>query len=248
MSKTYQKASSFLSKLSKENTTSQIIETKTEPANALRSMFGIQTLDFKESEEIEEILIENATAGETQPAQFKQDIAQLKALTAEIRSIQKQSALLLGERVFKAREILKKYRNGTTTFTQWISTTFSSRRTAYNCLSYYELYCALPEEKLKTKLQAMSHKAVYILATRTGSWEKKITIVDKFSHLKQDEIIPIIRKTFPMLATEKRLPQAPRILETVAALVTMLKKKNTLNPVEKKQLFALRSLILKRLR
>ncbi len=241
MTKAYKQASSFLSKLADNQ--KQAMETKSEPANALRSMFGIQTLDPKESSEIEEILLENATASETQPAQFRQDIEELKAITAEIRSIQKQSALLLGERVYKAREILKKYRNGSTTFTQWVTSTFSSRRTAYNCLSYYELYCALPGEKLKSQLQKMSHKAVYILASRTGSWEKKIHIVEKFFHLQQEEIIPLIRKTFPLEKITKRPQRAPRIDQPVLALTAILKKKGSLNASERKQLVALRALI-----
>lgn len=243
MSKTYQQASSFLARLSDTDKKKQAVEPKPEPNNALRSMFGMHALDVHEAVEIEEILLENATSSETQPAQFKRDIEHLKTLTAEIRSIQKQSALLIGERVFTAREILKKYRNGATTFTEWLSATFSSRRTAYNCLGYYELYCALPGEKLKKQLQAMSHKAVYILASRTGSWEKKIDIVERFSHLKQEEIIPIIQKAFPLEKGGRRPPSRLPIAETAASLCAMLEKKSSLTSSERKYLLELRSVL-----
>lgn len=241
MSKTYKQASSFLSRLTDSDKKKENIEPKSTPANALRSMFGMQTLDIQETSEIEEILLDNATAAETHPAQFRRDVEQLKTLTAEIRSIQKQSALLIGERVFTAREILKKYQNGATTFTQWLCSTFSSRRTAYNCLAYYELYCALPGEKLKNRLQAMSHKAVYILASRAGPWEKKIDIVERFAHLKQAEIIPIIHKAFPLEKGGKRAPARPPIAETAASLCAMLKKKTALSALERRQLSALKT-------
>ena len=54
----------------------------------------------------------------------------------------------------------------------------------------------------------MSHKAVYILASRTGSWEKKIDIVEKFFSPQEEEIIPIIQKAFPLTKTAKKTPSA----------------------------------------
>lgn len=243
MTKAYKQTSSFLTKLADANREKRAIAPKAEPANALRSVFGMNTHDQQQGDDIEELLLEHAAPAETQPAQFRHDIEQLKTITAEIRSIQKQSALLIGERIGKAREILKKYRHGATTFTQWLSNTFSSRRTAYNCLAYYELYCALPGEKLKKQMQTMSHKAVYILASRTGSWEKKIDIVEKFSHLKQEEILPIIRKAFPLAKMEKRAPQVRLITETTSSLCAMLKRKVSLTHLERRQLLQLRTLI-----
>lgn len=248
MSKTYQQASSFLSRLTEDGKQKQNVSPKTEPNNALRSMLGMHTIDIHEADEIEDILLENATSSETQAVQFKRDVEQLKTLTSEIRSIQKQSALLIGERVHMAREILKKYRNGSTTFTEWLTSTFSSRRTAYNCLAYYELYCALPGEKLKNQLQAMSHKAVYILASRTGSWEKKIDIVERFSHLKQQEILPIIQKAFPLEKAMKRSASRTPLAQTTASLCSMLSKKPVLNASERRHLSELRSLLNKALR
>ncbi len=211
MSRENKEASSFLAKFKRQieepqKNPSNAIATL-EPPNAFRSVFAIQELDRVESEELKQLL-ETTAPEDTDARTIQRDFDLLKNITAEIKSIQKQSVHLLGERIIKAKEILKLYGDGSTTFTKWLDVTFSSRRTAYNCLAYYEFYEALPNDDLRKRLKLMSHKAVYMLASRQGDLVQKLKIVEDFYHLKQDELIPIIQEYFPVFETEKKSESA----------------------------------------
>jgi len=211
MSRENKEASSFLAKFKKQieepqKSANHALATL-EPPNAFRSVFAIQELDHAESEELK-LLLESTAPDDKDAPTLQRDLDLLKSLTAEIKSIQKQSVLLLGERIVKAKEILKRYGDGSTTFTKWLDGTFSSRRTAYNCLAYYEFYEALPNDRLRQRLKLMSHKAVYMLASRQGSVDLKLKIVEDFYDLKQEELIPIIQENFPVFESEKKSESA----------------------------------------
>ncbi len=233
MTKANQQASSFLAKLVAQptDTPAQPLQVrKAEPPNAFRSVFDIQELDRSHAQDLEDLMLEGPSSEARDSAKIKQDLDMIKSITAEIKSIQKQSVLLLGERIFRAREILQHYGDGNSTFTKWLDRAFTSRRTAYNCLSYYEFYHALPNEHLKGLLKEMSYKAVYMLASREGKLEKKMQIVEKFYGMKQDEIIPIIQETFPVVhdATKAKHQAGELIEEIIRAARLLLKEKKAL--------------------
>ena len=79
-----------------------------------------------------------------------------------------------GERIKKAQEILKSYRDGA--FTAWLLAAYGNRQTPYNFLQYYELYTAL-SPGLHSQLEAMPRHAVYVLASRSGELTQKETMV-----------------------------------------------------------------------
>ena len=102
--------------------------------NSFSSVFNLSTISEKEAQEIEELLVQGAE--NLSAVEIKRDIARVQNITAEVRSINKQGLILIGERLTKAREILRKYGDGTSTFSDWLVKTFGSKRTAYNILSY----------------------------------------------------------------------------------------------------------------
>ena len=232
MSRENKETSSFLAKFKKQIEEPQKNYTTAlatlEPPNAFRSVFSFQELDQIESQELQQLL-ETTAPQDEDPLSIQRDFDLLKNITAEIKSIQKQSVLLLGERIQRAREILKKYGDGSTTFTKWLDATFSSRRTAYNCLAYFEFHEALPTDHLRECLKLMSHKAVYMLASRQGSIDQKFKIVEDFYNLKQTEIIPIIQEHFPLVENEKKGTLSIEIdLDDFERLLERLKKRKSL--------------------
>ena len=210
--------------------------------SAFRSVFAIQELDQTESLEIQEIL---EVSGDRAPEDVQRDFTLLKNITAEIKSIQKQSILLIGERIFQARNILKLYGDGSTTFTKWVDVAFSSRRTAYNSIAYFEFYQVLPNDLLRQRLKLMSHKAVYMLASRGGDLKEKIHIIEECYHLKQDEIIPIIQKTFPVQESEKRRQSALEadLQELERALGRVLERREHLNEKHRQRISTIQTMI-----
>lgn len=98
------------------------------------------------------------------------DLQQLCHLSAQVKQIHHQAVLLHGERIKKARELLKSYREGA--FSAWLLLTYGNRQTPYNFLVYYEFFSILPDP-LKLELGKMPRQAVYTLASREGDLEKK---------------------------------------------------------------------------
>ncbi|MFI5333907.1 MAG: CT583 family protein [Chlamydiales bacterium] len=137
----------------------------------------------------------------TDRANLKEDLQQLSALTTEVKAINNQAAILHGERIKKAQEILKKYKDGA--FTSWLMTTYGNRQTPYNFLQYYELYTALPQ-MLHSKLEEMPRQAVYTLASRNGSSQEKQLIVQNYKGEPKQELLALIREAFPLAKQDKR--------------------------------------------
>lgn len=135
------------------------------------SVFDVKPLEHAEAVLIENLLIEGSSPENMSLDQVRKDIDLLKVLTAEIKAIGKQALLLMGERICKAREILKSYHNGT--FTKWLDSAFGSKKTGYNMLTYYDFYSALPNQDLKEKFRKFPQKIAYILASRQGDMKKR---------------------------------------------------------------------------
>lgn len=123
----------------------------------------------------------------------------IKTLTCQIKSIQKQHVLLIGEKVYKVRELLKTIGSSDTTFSSWISLVFSTKSSAYNALAYYELFISLPNKDEQILLQSIPYKAAYLLASRRGSIEKKMDVMRKMNGLPNTSAIFILNKHLPSL-------------------------------------------------
>lgn len=162
--------------------------------NNFNAVFEPQKLDKKEETRLEEILENNWIPHNLSESEAKQILMKLKTITSEIKSISRQGAFLIGERVSQVREMLKVYKNRT--FLLWLESTFGSRRSGYNMLTYYELFQALPDEELRDKYKSMPQRAAYSLANRKGDIQRKIDIIDRYFDRKSSELISIVRKEF----------------------------------------------------
>jgi hypothetical protein len=168
--------------------------------SSFSGVFRVAQLNEKEKSDIESIL-RNFRLNESYD--FDADMKALMAITSEVKAITNQAVILHGERIKRAQEILKKYREGA--FTAWLFSTYGNRQTPYNFLQYYEFYTMLPQT-LHPKLDQMPRQAVYSLASRSGELEKKETIVKNYTGQAKEELLKLIRIQFPLPEDDKRMP------------------------------------------
>jgi hypothetical protein len=165
--------------------------------SSFAGVFRISPLTDREKASLHEIL----SAYKNEEQEIQQDLFHLSAITAEVKAINNQAIILHGERIKKAQEILKSYRDGA--FSAWLVATYGNRQTPYNFLQYYELYVSLPES-LHPKLDEMPRQAVYSLASRSGSIDQKEQIIARYSGEPKQELLQLIRQAFPLGTEDKR--------------------------------------------
>ncbi len=187
-------------------------------------------LTRREENNLQLILHEYFNPGAMQEDEVACDFESLRLLNCEIKNINAQSILLHGERIRKAQEILKKYREGA--FTAWLIETYGNRQTPYSILQYCELYHMLPSEGLKKKLEAIPRKAAYTLAGRTGEMHLKRRILEDHSNEGQKDLIMIIQDTFPLPDGDRRQRKEANVatLDSIGRLCkTLVHRKGSLN-------------------
>ena len=165
--------------------------------SSFAGVFKINPLSSLEKEKLESILFSFKEAHN----EFEKDLESLVNLTSEVKAINNQAAILHGERIKKAQEILKNYKEGA--FSSWLVTVYGNRQTPYNFLQYYELYQMIPEA-LHLKLDSMPRQAVYTLASRKAPLSEKIKLISSYRGEAKDEVLSLIRKTFPLLQGDGR--------------------------------------------
>lgn len=165
--------------------------------SSFSGVFKVETLSEKEEAFLKNLLEEYGTEGQD----IEQDFTSLSAITSEVKAINNQAAILHGERIKKAQEILKKYQEGAFSF--WLIQTYGNRQTPYNFLQYYELYQALPQFLLP-KLDEMPRQAAYTLASREGPFEKKQEVIENYQGETKQAVLEQIRKLFPLKEKDKR--------------------------------------------
>ncbi len=158
--------------------------------SSFSGVFRVHPLSFNEHEELQQLL--NTYKNENP---IDEDLKSLAAITSEIKAINNQAAILHGERIKKAQEILKKYREGA--FSAWLLATYGNRQTPYNFLQYYEFYLQLPPQ-LHTKLDEMPRQAIYTLASRDVPFDQKEAILKNYNGQTKNEVLSLIRSTFPL--------------------------------------------------
>lgn len=131
------------------------------------------------------------------------DLQFLSAITSEVKAINNQAAILHGERIKKAKEILRNYYEGA--FSAWLVATYGNRQTPYNFLQYYELYSSIPK-MLQDKVDLMPRQAIYTLATRNCPAEQKEEIIKNYKGESKQELLSLIREQFPLTEKDKRTP------------------------------------------
>jgi hypothetical protein len=164
-------------------------------------IFSITDLSEGEKNHLSELL----NTFSTENIDIQQDLQALISLTSEVKAINNQAAILHGERIKKAQKILTRYRDGA--FTAWLISTYGNRQTPYNLMQYYEFYDAMPKN-LRPQIELMPRQAVYVLASRPGDFEVKREIVERYQGETKNEILALIRLTFPLDEQDKRKAKA----------------------------------------
>lgn len=160
-------------------------------------LFSVIELNEREKSLLEAILHEYST-GE---GDISIDLNSLISITSEVKAINNQAAMLHGERIKKAQEILKKYKDGA--FTTWLMAAYGNRQTPYNFLQYYNFYSSMPKG-LHPQIEAMPRQAIYTLASREGPLEQKKEIVEKYNGETKNELLARIREIFPLAEEDMR--------------------------------------------
>lgn len=168
--------------------------------SSFSGVFRVTPLNEKEKADIETIF-RNFRIDEFQD--FEADQKALMTITSEVKAITNQAVILHGERIKRAQDILKKYKEGA--FTAWLFTTYGNRQTPYNFLQYYEFYNIMPQT-LHPQLDQIPRQVVYSLASRSGSLEKKEQIIKNYAGQSKQELLKLIRLEFPLPEDDKRLP------------------------------------------
>jgi hypothetical protein len=191
----------FKSKESQQPKVTALVERATNgDLSSFSGIFRMSALTEKEKADLEYIL-KSFRLRETD--EVDADLNALTAITSEVKAITNQAAILHGERIKRAQEILKKYKDGA--FTAWLFAIYGNRQTPYNFLQYYEFYTAMPQT-LHPKIDQMPRQAVYSLASRQGDHEKKEAIVRNYNGQPKQELLHLIRLEFPLAEDDKRHP------------------------------------------
>lgn len=148
-----------------------------------------------------------------------EDLTALSGITSEVKAINNQAIILHGERIKKAQEILKNYKEGA--FTAWLITAYGNRQTPYNFLQYYELHRQLSRD-LQPKLEEMPRQALYTLASRSGPFEDKEQIIRNYVGQTKQELLSLIRNTFPLQEEDRRKQNLPN--NSITSLARLLKQ------------------------
>jgi hypothetical protein len=201
-------------------------------------IFGNGQFDEKEKEKIVSLLKKYAHDESTT---LEEDSSNLIALTSEVRSITNQAAILHGERIKKAQEILKKYRDGA--FSAWLVSTYGNRQTPYNLMQYYDFYLKMPKA-LHPQIELMPRQAIYTLASRDGDLQKKEEFVRNYKGETKDYLISLIRSLFPLKEKDRRAENSFLALsQSMDRMKRILEKRPGLTRKEQNVLFdELRSL------
>lgn len=160
-------------------------------------VFAVSELTEGEAEELKNLLERYSD----EKSDFSNDLKNLTSLTVEVKAINNQAALLHGERIKKAQNILKNYKEGA--FTAWLLTVYGNRQTPYNFLQYFEFYEAVSKEH-HPLIDAMPRQAVYTLASRQGSLDKKLELIKQAAGKSKQELLNAIRDLFPLSQEDRR--------------------------------------------
>ncbi|SYX09479.1 Uncharacterised protein family (UPF0137) (plasmid) [Chlamydia poikilotherma] len=193
MSKLVKEASAFFQK-NQENTRKEFHKKE-----FAMDVFSV-SLSEDEKEQIESLIVSKHSVFDDT---CSRGLASIKLLTGQIKSIQKQHVLLIGEKIYKVRDILRGMNSPETTFSAWINFVFHTKSSAYNALGYYELFISLPDKNTKSLFQSIPYKTAYLLASRKGSVKDKVKVLGKIYGMSNTSAIDVLNKFLPSLRTSQ---------------------------------------------
>ncbi|MBF5051371.1 hypothetical protein CLAVI_001015 (plasmid) [Candidatus Clavichlamydia salmonicola] len=171
--------------------------------STLDFLFDIQPLSNEDDLFIDSMFLNNSKI--IHDNVLNNDVFLLKQITAQIKAIKKQSVIVLGERIFKAKTIIQKLQNADTKFTDWLKCSFSSLSSAYNSLSYYEFFLSLPTNSLKECLFSIPYKTAYTLSSKKVENERKHKILPCLVGLSNGAALKVIQETFSFTTEDNSL-------------------------------------------
>ena len=212
-------------RLKKNEGTSKMAAMAKQSANgellSFAGIFSVTDLNTHERDVIEMILKQYAFNLDD----VDSDLESLISITSEVKSINNQAALLHGERIKKAHTLLTRYRDGA--FTAWMIAAYGNRQTPYNLMQYYD-FCEMMPKKLRLQIESMPRQAIYTLATREGSLEKKKEIVESYKGQTKTVLLNEIREAFPLNLKDQRQKNKG---DSFITLLERLHKELRLNPI-----------------
>lgn len=199
--------------------------------SSFAGLFRTQELTHLEKRTLENILLHHQREDED----IGQDLSLLTTLTAEVKAIHNQAALLHGERIHKVQALLKRYKDGA--FTSWLYAAYGNRQTPYNFLLYYEFCQTLPPQ-LKQKADTMPRQAIYALASRKVANDKKQAFIASFAGETKKELLERIRTSFPLELEDKRRtsPEQPLIASLERMMTSFLRQEKDFSEESKEAL------------
>lgn len=199
--------------------------------SSFSGVFQVNPLTREEESSLEAIL----THYKMEDQETITDLPALVSVTSELKAINNQAAILHGERIKQAQQILKRYRDGA--FSAWLLHVYGNRQTPYNFLHYYEFHKAL-SILLQQRLDKMPRQAAYTLASRSGPLERKEEVIRNYKGERKQELLEKIRAEFPLSEKDARGQDVVK-----SALLVLRKLKETFasplftpDPEEKKEL------------
>ena len=241
MSKLDDKAGELFGRSSQSNNFVEAFEVREAAAVTanFRQEFVAAPLSKEEDLAIQNLLYKDSEANADEQ-EVEVDYKTLSDLTQQIRAIDRQSVLLHGERIQKARELLKKYRDGA--FTGWLVTAYGNRQTPYRMLNFFELFQKL-EGQDRPLFEKMPRNAAYSLASREGNLSEKIAIIRDHHSKTPEEISIVLDATFPLAKGDRRVGRKSDddvIVKTLEdGIRKLMKRKNDLSDSTKEKLKAL---------
>lgn len=208
-----------------------------------RHEFTLTPLTREEDMQIQHLLYEESTANIEAENQIEKDYKNLSSLITQIRAIHRQGVLLHGEKIHKAKEILKSYKERA--FTRWLEVAYGNRQTPYRMLQYYYFFKSL-DISIQPLLLSMPKAAAYVLASRDGDEKEKIKIIQESHSSSSKDIIRLVQETFPLKLKDRRgwkENDGFAIASMRFQLKKILKRKNKLNSDTVQKLNELRHLM-----
>ncbi|SCA62893.1 Virulence plasmid protein pGP6-D-related protein [Chlamydiales bacterium SCGC AG-110-M15] len=194
-------------------------------------VFGISELNSSEKNTLQELL--EAYANEHN--HISADLLTLESITSEVKAINNQAALLHGERIKRAQDVLKKYREGA--FSAWLLAAYGNRQTPYNFLHYFRFWNQLPHH-LRKKAESMPRQAIYSLASREGEKVQKEQIVKNYDGETKSALMSMIRECFPLNEKDKRkINPCEDLLKRLCQIHTSLNTKKIKMTSQQKKTF-----------
>ncbi len=132
---------------------------------------------------------------------MQREIEQLTQLLLEVQAISHQALLLHGERIKRAQELLREYREGA--FTAWLLRAYGNRQTPYNLLQYFEFFQSLPEG-YRAGVEKLPRQIVYQLASRQNPLPQKLALLDLLAKHPKRDYLPLLRRELPLPERDRR--------------------------------------------